>query len=197
MFGIDFPGVGDRMTLLDETLTAFDLLCRSEGRPVSWQGRHLRLDRAVFDPGPVRPAGIPVLVGGSGPRLKRFAARHATMFNSFAAPWEWPAVNAGLDDDLAAAGRDPGSLERTAFVFAELSGDRSREDALVETFRRTRGGSDDEVRRRVLLGSPEQMASTLRAYADAGVTLAIVNLRPPHVVEELERFATTVMPLLT
>ncbi|MFT3852641.1 MAG: LLM class flavin-dependent oxidoreductase [Ilumatobacteraceae bacterium] len=192
MYGIPYPGVGERMTMLDEALTVFDRLCREDA--VDFAGQHVELRGAVFDPKPVRPGGIPVLVGGSGPRLKRIAARHASMFNSFSAPWEWPAVNADLDAKLAAAGRAPGDLERTAFVFCELSGSRDAEDELVAHFQRTRGGTDEEVRRRVLVGSPDDMIAVLRSYADAGVSTVILNLRPPFDVAGLERFAATVLP---
>lgn len=196
MFGIPCPGVGERMTMLDETLDAFHALCRGGGEPVSYRGRTVTYEGAVFDPVPVRPTGIPVLVGGSGPRLKRIAARHASLFNTFAAPWEWPTVNAELDRALEAAGRRPEELERTGFVFSELSGDPDREQALVAHFQRTRGGSEDEVRRRVLVGDPEAKAAVLRAYAEAGVTMAIINLRPPLSATDLERFAREVLAAL-
>lgn len=196
MFGVPYPSVGDRMTLLDETLEAFHLLCGTDG-PVDFEGRTVRLDQAWFSPKPIRPGGIPVLVGGSGPRLKRIAARHATMFNSFLAPWEWADVNDELDGLLTARGRPAEAMERTAFVFSELSGDTTAEDALVAHFQRTRGGSDAEVRARVLLGSdPDSMIAVLRSFEAAGVTLAIVNLRPPLRVEDLERFAHSVLPAL-
>jgi alkanesulfonate monooxygenase SsuD/methylene tetrahydromethanopterin reductase-like flavin-dependent oxidoreductase (luciferase family) len=116
------------------------------------------------------------------------------MFNSFAAPWEWGAVNAELDTLLAERGRDATSLERTAFVFAELSGDRTAEDALVAHFQRNRGGTDDEVRRRVLVGSAQQMVDVLGSYAAAGIDMAILNLRPPFPLDGLERFAADVLP---
>lgn len=194
MYGIGFPQVGERMGRLDEALTVFRLLC-GEG-PADFDGRWYRLDGAPFEPKPVRAGGVPVLVGGSGPRLRSIAARHATMFNSFAAPWEWAELNADLDARLAVAGRVPADLERTAFVFCELDEDPAAGDRLVDHFQRTRGGSDDEVRRRVLVGSPDDMAAVLRSYADAGVRLVILNLRPPFAVRSLERLAREVMPLL-
>lgn len=194
MFGIDYPPVGERMGRLDEALTIFHRLCTEE--TVDFDGEWYQLQCAVFHPKPVRPAGIPVLVGGSGNRLKNIAARHATMFNSFSPPWEWAAVNADLDSRLAAAGRAPGDLERTAYVFAELSGDRERDDALVGLFQRNRGGTEDEVRRRVLVGDPDAMIATLRRYADAGVDTVIINLRPPYGLQSLESLAHDVMPAL-
>ena len=194
MYGIEYPPVGERMGRLDEVLTIFGRLCAED--IVDFDGRWYQLAGAVFEPKPVRPSGIPVLVGGSGDRLKRIAARHATMFNSFSPPWEWATVNADLDARLDAAGRSPAALERTAYVFAELSGEQARDDALVATFQRNRGGTDDEVRRRVLVGDADTMIATLRGYADAGVDTAIINLRPPYHTQNLEKFARDVMPAL-
>jgi alkanesulfonate monooxygenase SsuD/methylene tetrahydromethanopterin reductase-like flavin-dependent oxidoreductase (luciferase family) len=194
MYGIDYPTAGERMGRLDEALTIFHRLCTED--TVDFDGRWYQLAGAVFEPKPVHASGIPVLVGGSGDRLKRVAARHATMFNSFSPPWEWAAVNADLDVRLDAAGRSPADLERTAYVFAELSGERDRDDALVAMFQRNRGGTDDEVRRRVLVGDPDTMIAALRGYADAGVHTAIINLRPPYRTQKLETLARDVMPAL-
>jgi alkanesulfonate monooxygenase SsuD/methylene tetrahydromethanopterin reductase-like flavin-dependent oxidoreductase (luciferase family) len=194
MFGIDFPPVGERMTRLDETLASFRLLCDTAG-PVDFAGSTWQLAGAVFEPKPVRPdRRLPVLVGGSGRRLMGIAARHADLYNGFWAPWEWADVNARLDRMLADAGRAPGELQRAAYVFSELSGDADATAELVARFRQTRGGSDDEVRSRILAGEPDAMVAVLRSYGDAGVGHVIVNLRPPFDVEALARFAATVLP---
>ena len=192
MFGIEFPPVGARMARLDEAIELCSLLFRS-AEPVTFEGRHYQLRDAVFEPKPVRAEGIPVLVGGSGNRLRSIAARRASIFNSFFAPWQWGEVNADLDGRLAGAGRRPEDLERSAFVFAELSRDPARERALVEHFRRTRGGTEDEVRARVVLGDPGRATAVLRSYADAGVTLVVLNLRPPYDTAGLAWLAREVM----
>jgi len=193
MYGFDYPGVGDRMAFLDETLEAFGLLCTAEG-PFDYDGRFVQLAGACFDPKPVRPGGVPVLVGGSGERLRRIAARRGDWYNGFWAPWEWPEVNDGLDEMLARHGRSPGDLKRTAFVFSELAGDPATADGLVRTFRRIRGGTEEEVRARIVAGSPEQMVAVLESYAAAGVDLAILNIRPDQGAAEVARFGEQVLP---
>lgn len=195
LYGFDYPPVGERMGRLDEALEICRRLFAED--TVDHDGRYWRLLGAPFDPKPVRESGIPILVGGSGPRLKGIAARHATMFNSFSAPWEWPAVNADLDERLGRVGRAPDDLVRTAFVFADLSGDATAGDALVAQFRANRGGTDDEVRRRVVVGDPDDMIPVLRSYTDAGIDMAILNLRPPYPIEGLRRFVDEVVPALT
>ncbi len=193
MYGFDYPGVGDRMTLLDETLEAFSLLCTADGS-VDYEGSCVRLAGACFDPKPVRPGGVPVLVGGSGQRLRRIAARRGDWYNGFWAPWEWPQVNDGLDGLLARNGRSPGDLKRTAFVFTELADDPATTEGLVRTFQATRGGTEEEVRARIVAGSPEQMVAVLESYAAAGVDLAILNIRPDQGAAEVERFGEQVLP---
>jgi len=192
MFGFDFPAVGARMGLLDETLEVFGLLCRADG-PVTYHGRYVVLRDAPFHPKPVSPDGIPVLVGGSGSRLRSIAARYASIFNSFFPPWQWREVNDDLDRRMVDAGRRPEDLTRSAFVFAELSRNESRERALVEHFRATRGGTVEEIRSRVILGDRDQALRVLRSYEAAGISMVTLNLRPPFDPEGLAWLAGEVM----
>jgi alkanesulfonate monooxygenase SsuD/methylene tetrahydromethanopterin reductase-like flavin-dependent oxidoreductase (luciferase family) len=188
-FGIPFPPMPERAALLDETLAAFQVLCASAGAPVTWAGEHVRLTGAVFAPGPVRPTGIPVLVGGSGPRVLATAGRCADWVNAFAAPDEWPALHERVDAAARAAGRPPSALRRSGFVSADLSGDVALADELVARTAATRGLTAAEARRRVLAGSDGQVADVLGAYRDAGVDMLVVQPQPGAGVEELARLA--------
>jgi alkanesulfonate monooxygenase SsuD/methylene tetrahydromethanopterin reductase-like flavin-dependent oxidoreductase (luciferase family) len=191
MYGIEYPAVGERMTRLDEALQIFRRLFTEN--QVTFEGASYRFENAVFDPKPVRKEGIPLLVGGSGNRLKNIVARNADMFNSFAAPWEWAEVNADLDARLAKHGRDPKELMRTAFVFSDLSGDTAKEEDLLRTFQKNRGGTEEEVRKRIVIGNPDNMIEVLKGYEKAGIEMVILNLRPPFSAEEVARFAREVL----
>jgi alkanesulfonate monooxygenase SsuD/methylene tetrahydromethanopterin reductase-like flavin-dependent oxidoreductase (luciferase family) len=191
MFGAPFPGAGERLSRLDECLEIFARVCRED--VVDFDGRFYRLRGAVCDPKPVRAEGLPVLVGGSGARLKRVAGRHAQFFNGFAAPWEWPAVHAELDAALRDAGRGPGSLARSAHVFVCFSQRRSDADRFVDRFCRSRGGTAAEARARTFVGDADAMAHVARAYADNGASLLVLSLAPPYDPRDLDWFATNVM----
>lgn len=191
MYGIEYPAVGERMTRLDEALQIFRRLFAED--EVTFEGKAFQMNKAVFDPKPVRKEGIPLLVGGSGNRLKNIVARNADMFNSFAAPWEWAQVNDDLDARMAKAGRDPKSLMRTAFVFSDLSGEVAKEEDLLRTFQKNRGGTEEEVRKRIVIGNPDNMIDVLKGYEAAGIEMAILNLRPPFSADEVARFAREVL----
>lgn len=192
MYDIPFPPAGERMRRLEEFLQAFRLLCT---QPVTdFEGRFVRLREAVFEPKPLRAEGIPVLVGGGGRRLKGIAARYADIYNGFPPPWEWRAVNDDLDRAVRDSGREPGQVVRSVLTFVELSGDPDREQRVVRHVQRTRGGTEEEVRRRLLVGSPEDMIRVARSYAEAGVDLIVMNLRPPFTTRGLDRFAREVLP---
>jgi probable F420-dependent oxidoreductase len=73
--GRRFPPAGDRVERMIELVEATSALLA--GGTTSYAGRHLTLaDAALDDPRPVRDP-VPLLVGGSGPRVLRFAAQHA------------------------------------------------------------------------------------------------------------------------
>lgn len=193
MVGLPFPSPGVRVRLLAETLEAFRRLCGPG--PVTFHGEHVRLTDALFEPKPVRPSGIPVLVGGSGPAVMRVAARYGQYYNGFWTPEEWPSVHDRLDAELASEGRDASSLARTGYTFGDLSGSRTAADELVTRTVRTRGGDPDSVRSRLLIGDEEHLTGVLRRYRDAGLRMLVVSLESGTTPDHLARLARAAEPL--
>ena len=126
-----------------------------------------------------RPDGssIPILIAGKRPRMLRLIAEHADSWNT---AWlgrsvEMPPRVAPLLEALAAAGRDPATLEITvgvSVVLPDLAGDPASLDA---------AGS--------LTGSAEELAEALREYREAGAGHLICSMEPatPAAVERLAR----------
>jgi probable F420-dependent oxidoreductase len=76
----------------------------------------LRIERrlALVNPPPTRK--IPILVAADGPKALRLVARHADIWHTFADGEELAAKSRQLDGYCREAGRDPASIERSAFV---------------------------------------------------------------------------------
>ncbi|GAA3731723.1 LLM class flavin-dependent oxidoreductase [Plantactinospora mayteni] len=106
----------DRFTEFTELL---DLLLRSDG--VTWRGDYYAAVDARSNPGCVQTPRVPFVVAANGPRSLRLAARYGQGWvttgvrdgDDLAAWWRFVADLAGrMDEILAAAGRDPGTLDR-------------------------------------------------------------------------------------
>jgi len=185
-FGLDFAEVGDRMGLLDEALEVIGRWWRSPD-PVTFAGRHLAVHDARLDPRPDPTRPLPILVGGSGSRLRQIAARHADVYNGFWSPELWPEVNRGLDDELRHRGREPAALRRSAFVPAELSRLPSRQDSFVEEQMRCRGGDRLAVRSRCVFADGSA-PDVLARFEVAGVDEVVLHLDPTTDPDDLGRF---------
>jgi F420-dependent oxidoreductase-like protein len=115
-YGIDFPGVKERMDRLDEALTICRSLFREE--KASFAGAHYRIDEAVSSPRPVR-GDIPILVGGGGEqRTLALVARHADACNVFGDPATTRHKLDVLEKHCESVGRDPAEITKTAFIQA-------------------------------------------------------------------------------
>jgi alkanesulfonate monooxygenase SsuD/methylene tetrahydromethanopterin reductase-like flavin-dependent oxidoreductase (luciferase family) len=192
MFGIPFPKPAERIQRLAETLEMSRLLMRSEG-PVSYRGRYFTLNGAHFDPKPVHGM-VPIMIGGASPKVKRLAAEHANILNTFAPADAWPKLNTELDALLADYGRRPSELRRSAYVFTEISGVPDREDRLASTVADRSGVPLDEAKRRIITANPIQAASVLTRLFAAGVDEVVLGLTAPYDAIALARFAADVVP---
>jgi F420-dependent oxidoreductase-like protein len=110
-YGWPFPTARERVDRFAEALEIWDLLQLEER--ATYEGQHYQIVDAPFEPKPLQRPRMPLLIGGSGPRMLRLAARYADIWNAVGTPDEGGAVNKRLDAACAAEGRDPASLVRT------------------------------------------------------------------------------------
>lgn len=123
--GRAYPSAADRVSRMIEVVEATTALL--EGGPTSYAGEHVTLAGAeVDDPRPVRRP-VPLMVGGNGRRVLRFAARRADVVGI-----------TGLGRTLADGHQHevdwgPGSVERTLAQVRSAAQDRTPEvEALVQ-----------------------------------------------------------------
>ncbi|MFN8590574.1 MAG: LLM class flavin-dependent oxidoreductase [Thermomicrobiales bacterium] len=135
---------------------------------IDFQGEFYEARDCELRPRGPRPGGPPIVVGAShaGPRMLALAAEYGDGWNT----WFSSTGNtlAGLqplldraDEACRAAGRDPASLERSAAVIVEVG--PHEPSAMTGP---------------PITGSPAEIAATLRAHADAGVSHLQVWLEP-------------------
>jgi len=108
--GVPFADRGRRA---DEYLAAMRALWTDA--PASYSGRYVSFTGVHCAPRPVRPGGVPIVVGGHGPAATRRAARSGSGFYPLGVDVDGIA---GLLDRLRteceAVGRDPAEIEITA-----------------------------------------------------------------------------------
>jgi len=78
-YGYEFPAVGERIERLREAVEIIRGLWSE--RYTNFEGQHYSVVNAVSAPKPVQRPHPPILIGGSGPRLLRTAARFADCIN--------------------------------------------------------------------------------------------------------------------
>lgn len=168
-YGIPFPGAGERLDLLEESIQAIRGLLRDE--VTDFKGKHVQLTEARCEPKPVQ-AELPIWVGGSGEkRTLRIAARYADGWNvPFVSPETVAHKRTVLADHCATVGRDPSEI-RTAVNVGLCQDD----DALQAQF----GGLAEGVRPGVMIGSPDQLVQRIGEYVDAGVDQINIAMRAP------------------
>jgi F420-dependent oxidoreductase-like protein len=110
-YGWPFPSARERVDRFAEALEIWDRLQQDER--TTYEGQHYQIVDAPFEPKPLQQPRMPLLIGGSGPRMLRLAARHADIWNAVGTPDEVGAVNQRLDAACVTEGRDPASLVRT------------------------------------------------------------------------------------
>jgi alkanesulfonate monooxygenase SsuD/methylene tetrahydromethanopterin reductase-like flavin-dependent oxidoreductase (luciferase family) len=110
-YAFPFPSARERIDRFAEALEIWDLLQRNER--TTYDGKYYQILDAPFEPKSLQRARLPVLIGGSKPRLMRLTARHADIWNGLGTPEVAGAGNALLDNLCREIGRDPSSIVRS------------------------------------------------------------------------------------
>jgi F420-dependent oxidoreductase-like protein len=179
-YGFDFPPIGERLDRLEDAVR----ICRAmfDSPSASVEGRHHRVAGALNVPRPLRR--VPILIGGGGERRTlRLVARHADLCNVIGDAATVRHKLEVLDGHCAAEGRDPGDIVRTAHVGIVVvdetgAGVRRRLEALAASPPPMLRGLDaDQLRQRLVAGTPDEVAERLRAFRDAGADGITMSVR--------------------
>ena len=191
-YGIPFPPLGERFDRLKEQLEIVTGLWATRvGERFAFDGKHFSISDSPALPKPAQ-ARIPVIVGGHGPtRTPALAARFANEFN-MPFPISAPAAGAQYDRVRSACrehGRDPDDIVLSVALVLCCG----RDEAEVKRRAAAIGRDADELREHGLAGTPDEVVSKLKAFADAGAQRVYLQILDLADLDHLELVATDVV----
>ena len=112
--GMTLPPMEERMERLEEGAQVMRLLM--SGERVSFQGKHFRLEEALYRPKPVQQPHPPIWIGASGKRLALpVVGRQADVWHTwFDTREEFESMNSIVERSASQVGRDPASILRAS-----------------------------------------------------------------------------------
>ena len=151
-----------RVDRFEEAFTIIRTLLR-EGA-IDFGGRWYQARDCELLPRGPRPAGPPLMIGSTGPRMLRATVAHVESWNAWYnaienRPEGVPPVRDLVDAACREVGRDPAEVERTVAVLVGMPGGSGR----------LQGDVTEASRIPAQSGDPEALADTLRAFARAGI----------------------------
>ncbi|HUE75769.1 MAG TPA: TIGR03560 family F420-dependent LLM class oxidoreductase [Chloroflexota bacterium] len=202
-FGIPFPPVGQRMDMLDEAIQVIKLLWT--GDPVSFAGKHFRLQDAQARPTPSRPSGVPLIVAGKGEqRLLRMVAKYADEWNYTGPMGETYQGKADvLAKHCAAVQREPASIMRSwmgGYMIARDAADlRRRSEKALARDARLQGVSVEDVpaqlrERGMLVGTPDDVITEIKAREAMGIERFMLQTLDLEDLGVLDTIAQEILP---
>jgi len=160
-YGIDLPGVGDRVARFEETCAVTRSLLTEP--TTDFAGDWFTLTAAVCEPKPIQER-LPILIGAKGDRMLGLTARIADEWNSWGLPEGVAERMAVLDAACERHGRDPATIARSTQALVLLTDDTQAAAAFVESV----------APRAAMAGTPRQIAETVADYAEVGLDEFIV-----------------------
>jgi alkanesulfonate monooxygenase SsuD/methylene tetrahydromethanopterin reductase-like flavin-dependent oxidoreductase (luciferase family) len=186
-YGFPFLSMKERMDVLEEQLAIVHDGHWGDGG-FSFHGSHYEVVDLDARPKPVQRPHPPLIMGGgAGPRAARLAARYADEYNvNFVTPEEAGRRHERIAAACEAADREPipFSLMTTTLIGADAGG--------VE--RRVRELGRDPERDASLVGTVEQVAERLRAYAAVGVSRVYLQHLLHRDIEAVELIGRELVP---
>jgi F420-dependent oxidoreductase-like protein len=172
-YGFPFHDTGTRYDVFEEQVEIVVRQLTEE--VVDHHGEHYRLEGLRALPKPVQEPSVPLILGGmAGPRSARLAARWADEYNTV-----FPSLDAVGERratlERACAERDRPPLPLSIMTGCLLGRDEAEVRDRAARLKQHSGAEGDldawldGLRDEWVIGTPDQAATRLRAYADAGV----------------------------
>ena len=185
-YGYPFLSPGARIQQLDEAISVARQMWT---KPIAdFKGKYYSVNGCVAMPKPVQNP-MPVLVGGTGDRLLKVAAKHAQVVN-FA--WNpelkvFKERKSVLENYCVKLGKDYSSIRKSAGLHLALTGVESGTSAPYEKY----SGAKKWERK-----TSEEAAEFVRGYKELGVSHFVIVFPYGSEAESVEYFMDNVAPLV-
>ncbi len=196
-YGFEFPGAGERVTRLQE---ATEMIRGLWTQPrTDFTGRYYSAVDAVSAPKPAQQPHPPILIGGSGPRVLRTAARFADCINmgSGQSPESYAAKLESLRSLCDAEGTDFDRIRPSHLMTFVMGRDSSEVDEAVERAAAFGGVSKNEFvaqRGFSFIGTTAEAVEAVRSYQEAGVQEMVTRFPYGDEKRSIRLMAEEVMP---
>nr|WP_239062773.1 LLM class flavin-dependent oxidoreductase [Streptomyces sp. SID13031] len=168
-YGWEFPSVGDRYALLEDALQLLPAMWGPGNKP--WHGKVLYVPETACYPRPLQDP-LPILLGGSGKRTLRLAARYADAANVFGDAARVRQYSEYLANHTE-PGKEPPRLTQLSTTLVGKDGQHLTE--LVER-RRPRNQDPAKYAATVNAGTIPDQIGRFRELAEAGATEVMLSL---------------------
>jgi alkanesulfonate monooxygenase SsuD/methylene tetrahydromethanopterin reductase-like flavin-dependent oxidoreductase (luciferase family) len=135
-YGIELFDAKERVDRFEEAIQIIRLMFTQER--TSFAGKHFTIDDAPCEPKPMQNP-MPMVVGTSGPRMSRIAAKWSDQWNVWGTPARVKEAAVAMDRACDAEGRDPKGQHRSAQALVFMVDDAA-------TAEKIRGGAPADRR---------------------------------------------------
>jgi probable F420-dependent oxidoreductase len=141
---------------------------------VDFHGKYYDVNDCVLRPRGPSPSGPPIMIGATQPRMLRLTAQYADIYNTdtIFEPERARELWEGVQRACAEIGRDPATLELTAFTNVRV----------------LEPGESGHPTVQEISGSATEVAAALQRFADVGVTHMIIRFEGDR-TPTIERFS--------
>ena len=188
-YAIPFPPLGERFERLEDQLAIITGMWSTPvGTPFTYDGKHYTAADSPALPKPVQDGGIPIVIGGGGPkRTPALAARYGAEYNLPFAPIkrfveQKELRGQGVRGDRPRPGVDHVHRGRRRCA-------SGADDAEVARRATAIGREPDELRKNGVAGTPVEVRETLERWQDAGAEKVYLQVLDLADLEHLDAVA--------
>ncbi len=193
--GIEFPSLKERFDRMEDQLEILRLFRDTAvDKTFNFEGRTVSLDNCPPLPQSFQDPGIPIIIGGGGPRrTPNLAARFADEFNfAFRSPQEFQRAVERVTQACESIGRDPEDL---VLSVAQVVCVADSENELVKRAKRI-GRDPVELRENGVAGMPEEAAEQIMAFQQEGASRIYLQVLDEDDLDHISLIAESIAPLL-